>query len=59
MCLRAEAFHRGRQPWERETTRHRQDGCSSVHLMLFYDDTSFANGVPALRFVVKSKKWTR
>jgi hypothetical protein len=49
MRLRAEAFYHGRQSSERETARRRQDGCSSVNLMLFYDP--FANGVPALRFV--------
>lgn len=27
--------------------------------MLFYDQTLFANGVPALRFVVKGREWTR
>ncbi len=59
MRLRAKVFDHGRQLPERETARHRQDGCASVHLMLFDDHASFANGVPVLHFVAQGQDGIR
>ncbi|MGB7555417.1 MAG: hypothetical protein WBM04_13675 [Candidatus Korobacteraceae bacterium] len=57
--MRTEARDHGREQAERETARHRQGDCSSAHVMLFYDHTSSANGVLALRSVVKDRECTR